>query len=194
VLQADYAVFYVNQVQRDIPDPNLVSYFRRRIPEHVVRINGIEYVWIYPAVITTGSLPEGITLVGIRMGDAVVLEGYAVRPAADHPHALDVALYWRALRSNLPEYFVYGGGVPGVAKFLARPAAPPVMGFLPTHRWQAGQMIEDVQRLIRPAETPPGRYQLEVGMYDPQSWVVLPPAQGARGGGGGLILGEVALP
>lgn len=194
VLQADYAVFYVNQVQRNIPDPNLITYFQRRIPEHVVRINGVEYAWIYPAVITRSGLPEGVAPLGVRMGDAVVLKGYAVRPAADHPHAIDVALYWRALRSDLPEYFVYVRAVDSAGTIYARADAPPVMGFLPTHRWQAEQLIEDVQRLVRPAETPPGRYQLEVGMYDPQSWAVLPPAQGVRGGGGGLILGEVALP
>ena len=194
VLQADYAVFYVNQVQRNIPDPNLITYFQRRIPEQVIRINGIEYAWIYPAVITRSGLPEGITPLGVRMGDAVVLEGYAVRPAADHPHAIDVTLYWRALRSDLPEYFVYVRAVDSAGTIYARADAPPVMGFLPTHRWQAEQLIEDVQRLTRPEETPPGRYQLEVGMYDPQSWAVLPPAEGVRGGGGGLILGEVALP
>lgn len=194
VLQADYAVFYINQVQRNIPDPNLIAYFQRRIPEHVVHINGVAYAWIYPAVIVRGGLPEGAIPLGVRMGDVVVLEGYAVRPAADHPHGLDVALYWRALRSNLPEYFVYVRAVDGAGTIYARADAPPVMGFLPTYRWKAGQLIEDVQRLIRPAETPPGRYQLEVGMYDPQSWAVLPPTQGARGGGGGLILEEVALP
>ncbi|MGC8878162.1 MAG: ArnT family glycosyltransferase [Anaerolineae bacterium] len=194
VLQADYAVFYVNQVQRNIPDPNLIAYFQRRIPEHVVHINGVAYAWIYPAVIVRGGLPEGVTPLGVRMGDAVVLEGYAVRPAADHPHALDVALYWRMLRNDLPEHFVYVRAVDGAGNIYARTDAPPVMGFLPTHRWKAGQLIEDVQRLIRPEETPPGRYQLEVGMYDPQSWAVLPPAQGVRGGGGGLILGEVGLP
>ncbi|MDW8072351.1 MAG: hypothetical protein RMK79_12895, partial [Anaerolineae bacterium] len=179
---------------RNIPDPNLITYFRRRIPEHTVRINGVAYAWIYPAVILRGGLPEGVTPLKIRMGDAVILEGYAVRPAADHPHALDVALYWRALRSALPEYFVYVRAVDGAGNIHARADAPPVFGFLPTPRWQAGQLIEDVQRLVRPAETLPGRYQLEVGMYDPQSWAVLPPAEGVRGGGGGLILGEVILP
>ncbi|MGQ9785431.1 MAG: ArnT family glycosyltransferase [Anaerolineae bacterium] len=194
VLQADYAVFYVNQVQRDIPDPNLITYFRRRIPEYVICVNGIEYAWIYPAVITNGGLSEGIVPVEVPMGDTVALEGYAVRPASDHPHALDIALYWRALRSDLPEYFVYVRAVDGAGTIYARADAPPVMGFLPTYRWKAGQLIEDVQRLVRPDETPPGVYQLEVGMYDPKSWAVLPPSRGVRGDGGGLILGEVALP
>jgi len=194
VIQADYSVFYVNQVQRNIPDPNLVAYFRRRIPEHVIRINGIEYAWIYPAVATTGGLPAGVTPVGVRMGDAVVLEGYAVRPATDDARALNVALYWRALRSDLPEYFVYVRAVDDAGTIYARADAPPVMGFLPTPRWKAGQLVEDVQRLVRPEETLPGAYQLEVGMYDPPSWAVLPPAEGRRGSGGGLILGEVVLP
>jgi hypothetical protein len=56
-----------------------------------------------------------------------------------------------------------------------------------------GKLVADEQVLLRPAETPPGAYRLEVGMYDPESWAVLEPAVGERGEGGGLLLGEVML-
>ncbi|NJN99727.1 MAG: hypothetical protein HC875_39305 [Anaerolineales bacterium] len=42
LLTADHTVFYINQVQRNLPDPNVVAYFRRRRPEHVVRLAGID--------------------------------------------------------------------------------------------------------------------------------------------------------
>jgi len=44
--QADYAVLYVDDAQ--IGQPALVARIRaERVPEHVVRLHGIEYAWIY---------------------------------------------------------------------------------------------------------------------------------------------------
>jgi hypothetical protein len=192
-LLADYSVVYVNQIQRDIPDPNLISYFQRRRPEYVVRLNGIDYAWVYPAVSTPGPPPPSAIPVGVAMGDAVVLEGYEVRSAKDDG-AVIVTLYWRAARSDLPDYFVYVRAVDDAAEIRARADSPPVMGFWPTSGWEGGKLVADEQVLRRPPETPPGTYRLEVGMYDPESWAVLEPAGGERGEGGGLLLGEVTLP
>jgi hypothetical protein len=193
-IQADYSVFYVNQIQRNIPDPNLVTYFQRRQPEKVVRLNGIDYVWIYPAVSSAGPLPADATQVGVQMGDAAVLEGYAVRPATPSNQGLNITLYWRALRSGLPEYFVYVRAIDSQDQIRARADSPPVMGFWPTTRWRVGKLVADEQMLVRPPETPTGAYRLEVGMYDPKTWAVLEPVSSQRGEGGGLILGETNLP
>ena len=192
-MRADYSVFYINQVQRNIPDPNLVTYFQRRRPEHIVRLNGIDYAWIFPAVSSDGSLPASAIPVGVPMGDAVSLEGYEIRPAAAG-EGMIITLYWRALQSELPDYFVYARAVDDTGQIHARADSPPVMGFWPTSRWEAGSLVADEQVLVRPPETEPGTYRLEVGMYDPQTWAVLEPVSGERGEGGGLLLGEVSLP
>jgi hypothetical protein len=191
-MRADYTVFYINQVQRNIPDPNLITYFQRRKPDHVVQLNGVDYAWIYPAISRDGPLPADATPVGVPMGGMVSLEGYAVRSTTGQ--GLIVSLYWRALRSDLPDYFVYVRAVDGAGQIHARADSPPVMGFWPTSRWEAGKLVADEQALLRPPETEPGTYRLEVGMYDPQTWAVLEPASGQRGEGGGLLLGEVTLP
>ncbi|MGB5932199.1 MAG: glycosyltransferase family 39 protein [Anaerolineae bacterium] len=44
--EADYVVLYINQVQRQIL-PEAIHRFQDREPEHVVRIGGIEYAWVY---------------------------------------------------------------------------------------------------------------------------------------------------
>jgi 4-amino-4-deoxy-L-arabinose transferase-like glycosyltransferase len=193
-MTADYSVLYINQVQRDIPDPNLIDYFGRRQPQHMVRLNGIDYAWVYPPVAADRSLPEGITRVDIPMGAEVVLEGYAVRPAQGGDPGLWMTLYWRCQKGELPDYFVYARAVTADGAIAARTDSPPVMGFYPTSRWQEGQLVADEQVLLRPMETPPGSYRLEVGMYDPQTWAVLEPAAGMRGDGGGVVLTEVTLP
>ena len=192
-LRADYSVFYINQVQRNIPDPNLITYFQRRRPEYIVRLNGIDYAWVYPAISSDGSLPTSAIPVGVTMGDAVVLEGYEARPDSTD-QGLIVTLYWRPLRSELSDYFVYVRAVDGAGQIHAQTDSPPVMGFWPTTRWEVDKLVADEQVLGRPPGTAPGAYRLEVGMYNPQTWAVLEPASGERGQGDGLLLGEVILP
>ena len=45
--QADYAVLYIHQWQRQLPNPELLEVFTNSTPEHIVRIGGLDYVKIY---------------------------------------------------------------------------------------------------------------------------------------------------
>ena len=47
LLNADYAVLYVNQWQRGPPSPELVNYFLAQKPVHIVRSGGLELARIY---------------------------------------------------------------------------------------------------------------------------------------------------
>ncbi len=70
-LQADYISFYIQQVQKMIdPSPGVIRYFQRQTPEHIVRLGGINYAWIYanpiqhPANPRLSSRPNKATLLG----------------------------------------------------------------------------------------------------------------------------------
>lgn len=70
-LHADYVVFYVQQVQKMLePSPGVIRYFQRQTPEHVVRLGGIDYAWIYakpvqyPADPSLSQMPGKATLLG----------------------------------------------------------------------------------------------------------------------------------
>jgi hypothetical protein len=45
--RTDYFVFYVNQIQRRLNDQVLDRYYGVEQPEHVVRMFGIDYAWVY---------------------------------------------------------------------------------------------------------------------------------------------------
>jgi hypothetical protein len=47
LFDADYAVVYIHQWQRQLPFSEMLAYFADRTPEAVIRINGIEYAQIY---------------------------------------------------------------------------------------------------------------------------------------------------
>lgn len=46
-LGSDYVVFYVNQVQREMPDAATVRYFQSMTPEFTFEHNGIPYIQVY---------------------------------------------------------------------------------------------------------------------------------------------------
>jgi hypothetical protein len=46
LLSSDYVVIYVHEWQRDTPT-NVVEYLRDKTPEYIVKLNGLEYAWIY---------------------------------------------------------------------------------------------------------------------------------------------------
>lgn len=191
LLTADHAVLYINQVQRDIPNPNIVDYFRsRRQPEYTARINGIDYAWVYsgPVVGATAAPQPQVPLAG-QFADELQLLGYSLHSS----NSLIVTLNWRVLSPPSAERFVFTRLVDADGRVWASADSPPVMGLWPAARWQSGVLIEDAQALLIPAGTPPGTYRLEAGVYDPATGQPLPAAGQPLGPGGGLLLGEVPV-
>lgn len=81
-------------------------------------------------------------------------------------HPLQVTLMWFNLEQTDQNFVTYihltpeAGGAP-----LAQHDSQPNMGTIPTTRWLAGQLVEDLHLLDIPADLPRGTYQLWAGMY-----------------------------
>ena len=197
LLTADYAVLYINQVQRDIPGPNIIHYFRtRRQPEQTIRLAGIDYGWIYPGpIVAQGVRPDPAPQypLGGDFGGEVQLLGYDLHPQAQSGQPLIVTLSWRVQSVPPGERFVFVRLFDQAGRLWAKSDSPPVMGLWPVERWQPGMLIEDAQELLIPPGTPPGQYRLEVGWYEPTSGQPLPASGQPVGQGGGLLLGEVEV-
>ncbi len=100
------------------------------------------------------------------VGDVALLLGFDTTPARD-AHALDVTLYWFALRDVGANYkvFVHLLGPDGAV--IAQHDGDPGGGFTPTSRWRSGELIADRHRVPLPAGLLPGEYGLRAGMYQP---------------------------
>ena len=46
-VEADYASFYISQLQRQIDPPEVVDFFMRQTPFYRVDLQGVNYVWVY---------------------------------------------------------------------------------------------------------------------------------------------------
>ncbi|MDQ1301850.1 MAG: Bacterial rane protein YfhO [Chloroflexota bacterium] len=100
------------------------------------------------------------------VGDVALLLGFDAAPARG-AHALDVTLYWFALRDVGANYkvFVHLLGPDGAV--IAQHDGEPGGGFTPTNRWRSGELIADRHRVPLPAGQPSGEYGLKAGMYQP---------------------------
>jgi hypothetical protein len=121
------------------------------------------------------ALPNGyihqVTPVNADLEDTVELLSFGTDRAAYHAgDAVEVTLYWRALRSMDRNYkaFVHLTN----ADMTAQPAqhdGDPGGGFSPTTRWLPGELVPDAHSLALPADLAPGRYRLWAGMYESET-------------------------
>jgi len=93
-----------------------------------------------------------------------MLLGYDVAPARS-ADALDVTLYWFALKELATDYKSFVHLLDGGGQVIAQHDGDPVGGFTPTTRWQPGEVISDRHRLSLPPALSGGSYTLKAGMY-----------------------------
>jgi len=124
-------------------------------------------------------------------------EGYRLRPSngVKAGKVLTLDLFWQALAPVNTSYTVFvhllGPYNPVTGGPLwAQDDSQPMHGGHPTIRWRPGQLVPDRHELEIPADTPPGVYQVEVGLYDASTGVRLA-ADGS--GTDRLLLGEVQV-
>ena len=128
---------------------------------------------------------------GAALGDVALLLGSDATPARG-ANALDVTLYWFALRDigANAKAFVHLLGPDGAV--IAQHDGDPVGGYTPTSRWRAGELIADRHRIPLPGGLSSGEYGLKAGMYQPEpprNLPVDPPTPDGR-----VDLGTVRLP
>jgi len=103
---------------------------------------------------------------------------------------LGLVLYWQALAPLPADYHLFARLEDDAGRVWSqwdRVAGPPL---IPPGRWPAGQIIRDGIALTPEVGTPPGRYRLVIGLYDPATGVHLT----TPAGDDTLIVGQVTLP
>ena len=140
---------------------------------------GLEELHIDPSTRVFRAPAARVTDI-VRFGPGIQLYGYDVVPTpvmsgtaaglttvtAGQP--LRVTLYWRPVQRTLgTSYSVFVHLLRDGAPILAQRDAVPVNGARPTPTWIPGEYIADSYDLQVPRDAPPGRYILEVGLFDP---------------------------
>jgi hypothetical protein len=134
--------------------------------------------------------------VAARLGDHISLaEADLATLNTDRDTTVTVTARWQVSGPVASDYttFVHLGD-PSLPP-LATGDSPPLKGSYPTRFWPSGEVITgDVYQLHIPADLPPGRYPISLGMYDPATLTRLPLAiSGERQPGDAYQVGVVVV-
>lgn len=112
----------------------------------------------------TFIVPEMDSPLDVVFGDEIALRGYDL--ATNEAGVPTLTLAWQALRAPGNDYtvFVHLLNADG-ACCLWQADAMPRQNSYPTSRWLPEEVVVDSYTIDLPADTPPGAYPLEIGLY-----------------------------
>jgi hypothetical protein len=110
-----------------------------------------------------------------RLGDQIALIGYNLDRSVVKPgESIRLRLYWKALRRPETDYTVFTQVRTADNQIVAQKDSPPQSGAYPTSFWDADEVVIDDRVIEIPANAPPGKYPVKVGMYLPPDGSRLP--------------------
>lgn len=178
--QADYAVLYTQDWQRQMPSPRQVAWLRSLAPIAGVTLHGIPYARIYD--LRTAPLPPFVTTWAQADQPQLRLNAYELTAGALQPgEGVRVTFYLENLAPIPTDLNVLVRLVGADGQEIARDEGWPWGA--PTSTWQPGVIWPDGHTLTIPPTTAPGYYRLELGFYEPESQELLHAAQPATGAG-----------
>ncbi|NMG60350.1 hypothetical protein E1H12_17960 [Geitlerinema sp. P-1104] len=167
---ANFLIFYINQVQRQIPNPEVVEYFARQSPLHTIELNGINYASIYPGPIArTEDMQNLITPQETIESEGLQLRGYTLTSERLTPgDDLELTLYWDILQ-EIPSQTTFSLSInQGNTSVMVIPRVM-LQGFLGDDPIEPGKTIRDLQFLSFPVTLPPGDYSIGISLSSPVS-------------------------
>jgi len=128
-----------------------------------------------------------------RLGDAIMLDRFALTSHAESGGILQVELVWRALAPVSQRYKVFLHLLDSHGHIIAQRDAEPVGYSRPTDSWEVGEEINDRHGIVIQPGTPPGSYRLIAGMYEVESGRRLAVACEGQPASDVILLGDVAI-
>ncbi len=113
---------------------------------------------------------EGQVPVNLSFGSGVELVGYRLEDGPVSPgQTLGVVLLWRGQGPLATRYKVFAHLQDSRGHIYAQHDAEPQGGSRPTTSWSPGKVVTDGHGLTLAWGTPPGIYDVVIGLYDPQT-------------------------
>jgi hypothetical protein len=104
--------------------------------------------------------------VRFNLGNQIALVGYALEGRTVGPgEEIHLTLYWEALAEMERDYTVFTHVIGERDRIWAQVDSQPQGGAAPTSTWSRGQILVDEYHLLVEPDTPPGVYDIEVGLY-----------------------------
>ena len=192
--RVDYAVLYIDQLQRDDKPETFRPLLEEQKPVYTVRIKGIDYAYVYQIA------PPVATPLPADFGPALHLRGYALDTSAVRASGyLTLTLEWQAQAATPVDYALFAHIFDADGERVAQVDVPPGGERAPTAKWQPDHYYSLVQRIPLPANLPSGAYRIALGVYDSATFERLPLRSPPRpplpqAGADALVLDPFELP
>ena len=143
---------------------NVLALYRNNDVNVLDRIN-LGNIIVLEEVTTDETIP-----INASFGDQITLLSYALSSQAD---TLILDLFWQANQSPNSDYVVFVHLLGTEEQLIANQDTPPLDGRFPTSAWLPNDIIPDRHILPLDPDTK-GTYQLNIGLYHPQTGERLP--------------------
>lgn len=166
--EADYAVLYVHQWQRQVPDARMLHYFAQLTPEYTVNLHGLDYAWVYD--LRDAPVPSYFT----DWGGAIRLtQSESPRDALQPGERFLVNFHLRAIGTLQTNLSAVVRLVDASGNEVARHEAWPFGSA--TSTWQPGDTYIDGHELTLPDDVAAGYLRVELGFYDADAQALVTP-------------------
>jgi hypothetical protein len=130
-----------------------------------------------------------------RLGKDIALLGYTLESESVRPgESVRLTLFWQAINLMTTRYTVFAHVADSANRPpIAQTDSQPLGGTAPTDSWQVGATIIDRYAILLPANTPPGQYELRVGMYTWPDLTRLPVALNGQPAGDYVLLAKISV-
>ena len=172
---ADFAVLYANQWQRENPDPEMIAHFLAQEPAFAVNAKGLELAKVYDL---RGVPPPPFTGLHVEsagaLTDALHLDAYRLATSSVLPgEEAPLSLFLRTttpLDHDIHTRLTLRGPTGDTVWTETRPPAG-----MRTRDWTPETVYEDAYVIPVPADAAPGEYALAVELMDADSGALLTP-------------------
>ena len=109
--------------------------------------------------------------ISINFNNQIELVGYTLSDLSPQAgDTMELTLYWRGMEKMDTDYIVFAHVIdPFTLTIYAGSDAMPAQWNVPTSIWTPGEVIMDNHTLAVREDTPPGIYELEIGLYTQES-------------------------
>lgn len=115
------------------------------------------------------QLPPEIVPQPLQFEQGITLLGFEAEMERTAGQPLCVTLYWQASSAIDQDFTAFLHLVAPDGFLQAQRDSSPAFGFYPTSQWQPGQIVADMHCLQLPSGLAPGQYDLQAGLYDPDT-------------------------
>ncbi|GAB4543537.1 MAG: hypothetical protein Kow0063_36800 [Anaerolineae bacterium] len=183
ILGSDYVIFYINQLQRELPKGAITRYVQREPPIYSAQLAGIDYAYVYRGKAIThpidpfnpqNQLVGKASLAGFDLAHQDTSRGDTDLSSSGGLAAgeqVSLRLFW--LNDGIrPDEHFYVRLADTLEQDWGWGACVTDPAFGAPGDWQDGEIIESQCELVIYPGTPPGDYLLRVGLMDERGTVV----------------------